>query len=621
MRTLAPITLALLFALLTGLHANPPTEEAINEMAQEVTQANKDAAANLPGTRTRQVAEDRLDTAEKALDDAQRNLEKLQETPDVTDAQIQAAEKAVATAETARDQAKAFADGIPTRKPDADAAYRKALEERRAARRKLQDASDALQPAMRGIGRTKELENRVRKVRRGLQEAGRTIPWSMAVAAGTGTLPDLQESGMIGVELTGTGRSAGTIAYLTLTNRSASIQKVAIPPMVLTPEGGAHQSYVAPAPQLVEVWPGRTATVPIRGLCLNRSRPPVPPGESAGLFAQDALGTIIRPTTPSSGTPALSTETPRGEMPPIPVYPVGLELPEYEEIGDQPAAEPTPETSPEKPLAERLADARKAYEAATKAFLDWVKDYVSGNKELEKRTNDKWSETQDAIDNRRVIGSDEREEILDQKGEAAGKAELQESTRKQEEDVERLEQEYREWWWSEVATELSKEKKETKEEFEKRRNTYEEAGRKLEELESEKARQESKEKATQRPADAMDPPQIETVLASATAVTTAAQQLQDEGKLDELPYPDPAQQIEIVSQWALWADPATAEITSETPATKEDLSRTIKEQISKPEEAPAETVDAGIDAIWDAVELTGEVAKDLQPAQEEPESA
>jgi len=53
-----------------------------------------------------------------------------------------------------------------------------------------------------------------------------------------------------------------------------------------------------------------------------------------------------------------------------------------------------------------------------------------------------------------------------------------------------------------------------------------------------------------------------------------------------------------------------AEVTGETPATKEDLTKVIEEQVEMTPEV-REKMKPGIDNIWATVELTGEKAKEI----------
>jgi len=97
----------------------------------------------------------------------------------------------------------------------------------------------------------------------------------------------------------------------------------------------------------------------------------------------------------------------------------------------------------------------------------------------------------------------------------------------------------------------------------------------------------------------------------------AAEELQDEGKLEAIPYPDPKKKEEIVVEWGVWADPEIATILDQEPATQEDLGEVINDQVAEQFEdevppAVQEKVDIGIVDIFASVELTQERAKKIR---------
>jgi len=102
----------------------------------------------------------------------------------------------------------------------------------------------------------------------------------------------------------------------------------------------------------------------------------------------------------------------------------------------------------------------------------------------------------------------------------------------------------------------------------------------------------------------------------------AADKLEEDGKLKEMPYRDAKKRKDIVVQWSTWADPRISEITGAPPATKDDLKKTVYKQAE--EHGPVtpdkkKKLDDGIDTLWDKIELTTEKAKDLEkpPTEEE----
>ena len=109
--------------------------------------------------------------------------------------------------------------------------------------------------------------------------------------------------------------------------------------------------------------------------------------------------------------------------------------------------------------------------------------------------------------------------------------------------------------------------------------------------------------------------QARDLLRICTAKYEAAEKLQKDGALKDLPYHDPQQQINIAEQWSTWSDPRVSEITGVPPATKEDLRKVVYKQVqAKGPITPAtkKKVDQGIDTIFEKVELTTAKAKDLE---------
>ncbi len=100
-----------------------------------------------------------------------------------------------------------------------------------------------------------------------------------------------------------------------------------------------------------------------------------------------------------------------------------------------------------------------------------------------------------------------------------------------------------------------------------------------------------------------------------TAKYEAADKLQKDGALKDLPYKDKQKQKDIVVQWSTWCDPRISEITGAPPATKEDLRKVVYKQVEEQGPMSPETkkkVDQGIDTIFEKVELTTAKAKDLE---------
>jgi hypothetical protein len=95
----------------------------------------------------------------------------------------------------------------------------------------------------------------------------------------------------------------------------------------------------------------------------------------------------------------------------------------------------------------------------------------------------------------------------------------------------------------------------------------------------------------------------------------AAEKLQKDGELKEMPYHDKQEQKDIVVQWSIWSDPEISKITGAPPATKDDLKKVVYKQIEEKGEPSPKTkkkIDKGIDTIFEKIELTNEKAKDLE---------
>lgn len=105
-----------------------------------------------------------------------------------------------------------------------------------------------------------------------------------------------------------------------------------------------------------------------------------------------------------------------------------------------------------------------------------------------------------------------------------------------------------------------------------------------------------------------------------TAKYDAAEKLQKEGALKNLPYQNAQKQKDIVVQWSTWTDPVISQMTGSPPATKGDLEKVVYKQVEK--QGPMTTakkkkLEEGIDAIFAAVELTTAKAKELEKPEKE----
>jgi len=97
----------------------------------------------------------------------------------------------------------------------------------------------------------------------------------------------------------------------------------------------------------------------------------------------------------------------------------------------------------------------------------------------------------------------------------------------------------------------------------------------------------------------------------------AADSLEREGLLDDIPYKDPEKRKDIVKQWATWMDPEISDITGSPPATKDDLKKVVYKQAGPMTPDKREKIDKGIDNIFDKIELTTEKAKDLEKSDQD----
>lgn len=79
------------------------------------------------------------------------------------------------------------------------------------------------------------------------------------------------------IKATGTGRTTGHIADLTVYNPTNQIVTTEIGPCFI-PSGGQYQPYIVPTPSPVTVQPGATANIPLQGYCADIFMPPVPAG-------------------------------------------------------------------------------------------------------------------------------------------------------------------------------------------------------------------------------------------------------------------------------------------------------------------------------------------------------
>ena len=98
------------------------------------------------------------------------------------------------------------------------------------------------------------------------------------------------------------------------------------------------------------------------------------------------------------------------------------------------------------------------------------------------------------------------------------------------------------------------------------------------------------------------------------SVYQAADELEEDGQLKEIPYKDPEKRKDIVKQWATWV--RMSEVTGDPPPTKDDLKKVVEKQVGKAPPDQQKKLDEGIDKIFEKIELTTEKAKDLEKENE-----
>jgi hypothetical protein len=123
----------------------------------------------------------------------------------------------------------------------------------------------------------------------------------------------------------------------------------------------------------------------------------------------------------------------------------------------------------------------------------------------------------------------------------------------------------------------------------------------------------------QNPGSHVPAKQARDLLRLCTSKYDAADKLQKDGALKDLPYKDKQKQKDIVVQWSTWSDPQVCAIVGTPAATKDDLKKVVYKQVEeKGPMTPAtkKKVDQGIDTIFEKVELTTAKAKDVEKPEQ-----
>lgn len=171
---------ALAAVLLLGLSAAPDAsakdiskmdksdfESEFKSIQKDVDSANAKAQKNHPkNSKSKKVIEEKLDQLERKVDDnpSAKNIK-------------------------ARDEYKKFADATPSAHPDKDEAYREALKEKRAARKRLKDLIPALRKKLSGWTR-KDVERILHKGNKALRDAESYPKWRSAPKTTTMNMTD-----------------------------------------------------------------------------------------------------------------------------------------------------------------------------------------------------------------------------------------------------------------------------------------------------------------------------------------------------------------------------------------------------------------------------------------------
>ena len=116
--------------------------------------------------------------------------------------------------------------------------------------------------------------------------------------SGEPSLSALASAGKIEVTTIGTGRSIGHVADLRIANLTGERMVVLVPAMLLESRSHRFQHYACPHAQSVSLAGHSNRTVPLDGVCLVRTKPPVDQGVTGELIVCD--GNPTSPRDPDS---------------------------------------------------------------------------------------------------------------------------------------------------------------------------------------------------------------------------------------------------------------------------------------------------------------------------------
>ena len=256
------------------------------------------------------AGESPLDKARAANDKATEAADQAQKNTDLgpKNANDKAAEKADKKAEDDENAARAAQDKADQSQAEKDAGKpgttKQAAEDAQAAEKawgKAQESEKAAKKADDKADKGEDKDN-PQKINRKAQREKRdkaqdyydklrkSKGYSLGPRRAPETFASLTSTGKLKAEVAGTGETIGKVATLTVTNLTGAALVVAVPALVLESANGKSQDYACPRGQTVALGPHEARTVPLKGNCLVRSKPPVGDGVAGELVARDSQG-------------------------------------------------------------------------------------------------------------------------------------------------------------------------------------------------------------------------------------------------------------------------------------------------------------------------------------------
>ena len=233
---------------------------------KEIKEAEAKAADNRPDDAASKEKEDAYDDARRKNDDTSGDPKK---------------DPAKKASQKAEDDAK--------KGTDENSEYHKALKERRDARKKLKQAIEDyndLKKRQQKLSEGDPVNPEIEKVRKAIKDAGEKIAMGPTGLKGE-EFAALVSTGKIKIGTSGTGETIGHIANLKIQNTTGQRISFVVPAMVLESGSGQYQHYACPKAQNVALEPHGEKTVPIDGVCLVRSKPPLGKDDQSDLICRD----------------------------------------------------------------------------------------------------------------------------------------------------------------------------------------------------------------------------------------------------------------------------------------------------------------------------------------------